>query len=176
MKIIKILFITFFLSYGFSFAQEDFHRNLSAHIGVGHIKSNSPYVTSLTLGLAYTTDLSFLPVPLKFKYQLHKKIEYFFPGEYYEQTYPYLQTLSVNAVILEQVSGNWFLDFDLGLVMIHDRVFDNSDTFSQGVDIDVSAGYHSVKWAYYMGLNYGLGVTQHSPTYANYFVSIRYGF
>ncbi len=171
----KKIFIALLFSFTTIFAQSDFHRNLAVKIGAGHIRSNSPYVTSLTLGLAYTTHFGFLPVPIKFKYQLHKKIEYFFPGEFYEQTYPYLQSLSIDAVIFEQVSGNWFINFDLGIVLIHDRVFDNSDTFSQGTDVDISVGYHSENWAYYTGLNYGLGVTQHNPTYADFFFAIKYG-
>ncbi len=158
------------------FAQQEPERHISAKIGLGTIKSNSPEITSLSLGLAYASTFGFLPVPLKFEYQLHKKIEYFFPGEYYEQTYPYLQTLSVSAVIFENISPHWFLDFDLGLVLIHDRVFDNADTFSQGVSVDISAGYHGDNWLYYVGIDYGLGVTQHNPTYTNYFFSLKYAF
>ncbi len=172
---IKLLFFTLILFTQIVFAQSDFDRNFSAKIGVGNIESNSPSVTSLTLGLAYTTDFSFLPVPLKIEYQLHKKIEYFFPGEYYEQTYPYLQSLAVSAVVREQISQDWILNFDLGLLLIHDRVFDNSDTFSQGVNVEISAGYHGERWAYYLGMNYGLGVTQHNPSFTNFFLMIKYG-
>ncbi len=171
----KITLFLFLTAAVFS-AQTVPEREFSAKIGIGHIKSNSPFVTSLSFGLSYKTDFSFLPVPLKFEYQLHKKIEYFFPGKYYEQTYPYLQTFSVNFVISQQLSGDWFIDFDLGLVTIHDRVFDNSDTFSHGVNADIAVGYRNGKWAYFGGLNYGLGVTQHAPTYSNYYLQLKYGF
>ncbi len=176
MKHLKKIILTVLLFTTIVYSQNGyFERGLSAKIGIGTIKSNSPVVSSLTLGIAYKSTFGILPLPIKFEYQLHKRIEYFLPGEYYDQVYPYLQTLSISAVIPQSLSEHWGLDFDLGYVLIHDRVFDNSDTFSNGFNFDMAIRYYINRWAYRIGLNYGLGVTQHNPSFMNYYLSIRYG-
>lgn len=169
MKLFRILFLVaivqFILFPGNIEAQfKSFH--MSTYFGYGVIKGNSPAQESLFGSLTLGTGHEILgDVELRVGYLYARKITYFLPEDRTNKYYPYIHSFSLKGFIKQTLTGDYFLEEGIGLILINDRTFSDVNVWDTGMGVNAMAGV-DLRDASGSGFKVGLGV-EFSITFTN---------
>lgn len=140
--------------------------NMSAYIGYGEIRGNSPAQESLFGSFSVGTGHEILgDVELRLGYLYARKITYFLPEDRTNKYYPYIHSFSLKGFIKQTMTGNYFLEEGIGLVLINDRTFSDVDVWDMGMGVNAMAGA-DLRNVSGTGFKLGLGL-EFSITFTN---------
>ena len=145
-------------------------QSAGVSLGGGLIKSNSPSVSS------YSTTL-FLESPILYN-SFSIRLSFLYAADYNQllpnstnKYNPFIKGVSLKGIATQNYSGSYYLDEGIGLLMINDRIFNNSDYIDYGFVMSIEAGFDlrndsPTGFRIGAGADYGFTFTN---TYANYF-------
>ena len=145
-------------------------QSVGATLGGGLISGNSPSVS------AYSTSL-FLESPLLFN-SFSIRLSFLYDADYNQilpnstNLYnPFIKGVSLKGLTTQNYSGSYYLDEGIGLLMINDRIFNNTDYIDYGFVMSIGAGFdlrndNPAGFRIGAGVDYGFTFTN---TYAKYF-------
>jgi hypothetical protein len=145
-------------------------QSAGVSLGGGLIKSNSPSVSS------YSTTL-FLESPILYN-SFSIRLSVLYAADYNQilpnstnKYNPFIKGISLKGLTTQNYSGSYYLDEGIGLLMINDRIFNNSDYFDYGFVMSIGAGFdlrNDLPNGFRIGAGADYGFT-FTNTYANYF-------
>lgn len=152
--------------------------SLSAVLGAGNIKSNSPSETTMDIKLQARGNLKSLPyMQFGVSYFYSRKLEFYLPENRTGRYYPYFQGVVVFA---ESFNNDEIMTFCYkgGVVFLNDKMFSDRDDWTVGVN----AGLGIVFYRSHDGLSLGaegdyiLAFNQNSPSYLSLGLVLGYNF
>jgi hypothetical protein len=145
-------------------------QSAGVSLGGGLIKSNSPSVSS------YSTTL-FLESPILYN-SFSIRLSVLYAADYNQilpnstnKYNPFIKGISLKGLTTQNYSGSYYLDEGIGLLMINDRIFNNSDYIDYGFVMSIGAGFdlrNDLPNGFRIGAGADYGFT-FTNTYANYF-------
>ena len=145
-------------------------QSAGVSLGGGLIRSNSPSVSS------YSTSL-FLESPILFN-SFSVRMSILYSADYNQilpnttnRYNPFIKVVSLKGLTTQNFSGSYYLDEGIGLLMINDRIFNNSDYIDYGFVMSIGTGFdlrNDLPNGFRIGAGVDYGFT-FTNTYANYF-------
>lgn len=147
-------------------------NGVGGYVGLGSIKGNSASVSSFTTSLFVDTKMFFTEdVTIRYSFFYARKLEALLPDASGTQYFPYHRGFSVKAVIEQLLSTYLFLEEGLGLLLLNDRTFSDTNEWGIGAAFHITIGldFRSYKNSgFKLGLGSDIGTTFNATT-PNYF-------
>jgi len=139
-------------------------------LGGGLISSNSPSVSSYSTSLFLESPILFNSFSIRLSLLYAADYNQILPNSTIKYN-PFIKGVSLKALTNQNFAGNYYLDEGIGLLMINDRIFNNSDFIDYGFVVSIGAGFDlrnnsPLGFRIGAGVDYGFTFTN---TYANYF-------
>lgn len=145
-------------------------QSAGVSLGAGIISSNSPNVSSYAASLFIESPIFFNTFSLRLSLLYDADYNQILPNS--TNVYnPFIKGVSVKGLTTQNISGNYYLDEGLGLLIINDRIFNTSNLIDYGFVISLGAGIdlrndNPKGFRIGAGSDFGFTVTN---TYAKYF-------
>ena len=139
-------------------------------LGGGIISSNSPNVSSFATSLFIESPVLFNSFSIRLSFLYDADYNQILPNS--TNIYnPFIKGISLKGLTTQNMTGNYYLDEGIGLLMINDRIFNTSDFIDYGFVISLGAGIDLRNdkpkgFRIGAGTDFGFTVTN---TYAKYF-------
>ncbi|MDF1611711.1 hypothetical protein [Stygiobacter electus] len=183
-NILKIIFfqlLLFFIINTNTFSQIKF-KSINAGLTIGSISSSSPSFT--TLGGKLSTDFNLWfsnDVSFRFGFEHSRMLEYFFPEDRINKTYPFVNILSLTSFINQNIYKKIFLEESVGLILLRDKTFSDRSYWEYGTTFSLASGLDFRDSENYgaklsLGINYGLTFNKTSVNYNLIAIQINYYF
>lgn len=175
-KILTALLLTFILSYD-SLAQVEF--SIGGYAGGGSIQGNSPSEGSFGTSVFIEANIPlFEEVFPRLSFIYAKDFSALIPDS--RQTYfPFVQGFSFKGVTSQYFDSKVFLEEAVGLLMLNDRTFIDTDSWEYGIVLSFVGGFDlrnfNLKgFKLGAGVEYGLTFTGTLPQYFNLYLQFQY--
>ena len=145
-------------------------QSAGASLGGGLISGDSPNVSSYSASLFLETPLLFNSFSVRLSILYAADYNQIIPNST-NQYNPYIKGVSLKGLTTQNFSGSYYLDEGIGLLMINDRIFSNTDYIDYGLVMSLGAGFdlrndNPTGFRIGAGVDYGFTFTN---TYAKYF-------
>ena len=108
-------------------------------LGGGIISSNSPNVSSFATSLFIESPVLFNSFSIRLSFLYDADYNQILPNS--TNIYnPFIKGISLKGLTTQNMTGNYYLDEGIGLLMINDRIFNTSDFIDYGFVISLGAG------------------------------------
>jgi hypothetical protein len=158
---IIILFLVFTKTWG---------QSAGVSLGGGIISSNSPNISSYSTSLFIESPILFNSFSIRLSFLYDADYNQILPNS--TNIYnPFIKGISLKGLTTQDISGNYYLDEGLGLLMLNDRIFNSTDFIDYGFVISLGAGIdlrHDKPRGFRIGAGTDFGFTV-TNTYAKYF-------
>ncbi|MBN2572014.1 MAG: hypothetical protein JXA68_07795 [Ignavibacteriales bacterium] len=129
----KSIIIIFVLSTISNIAQFNL-IGIGGNIGISQMVGNFPSQTGLSGTLLIDVEPDFLgEFYFRFNFTYIKKLEYFLPDEDENKYYPFEKTIAGRILMKQDVSGFFFVEEGLGVLVLNDRTFSDINEWNFGV-------------------------------------------
>lgn len=114
---------------------------IGAYAGLGSIKGNSSSVSCLTTSIFADTKL-FLSEEITFRFSFiyARKVEAILPTGSQSRYFPFQRGLSVKMILEQPLYQYFFIEEGIGLLVLNDRTFSDTDKWGVGVIFHIVAG------------------------------------
>ena len=139
-------------------------------LGGGFISSNSPSVSSYSTSLFFESPNLFNSFSIRLSILYAADYNQILPNSTNRYN-PFIKGISLKGITTQNFSGSYYLDEGIGLLMLNDRIFNNSDFIDYGFVMSIGAGF-DLRNDFTNGFRIGAGVDYgftFTNTYANYF-------
>ena len=161
-KILVIIIITVFA--------KTWGQSAGATIGGGLISSNSPNVSAYTSSIFIETPIIYNAISLRLSFLYAADYNQILPNS--TNVYnSFVKGVSLKGLTTQDFSGLYYLDEGIGLLILNDRIFNNTDYIDYGFVISIGAGFnlrHDNPHGLRIGGGTDFGFT-FTNTYAKYF-------
>lgn len=145
-------------------------QSVGATLGGGLISDNSPNVSSYTTSLFIESPLLYNTISLRLSFLYAADYNQILPNSTTIYN-PFIKGASLKALTSQDFSGNYYLDEGMGLLLLNDRIFSNTDYIDYGLVISIGAGidlrnYNPTGFRIGGGTDFGFTFNN---TYAKYF-------
>jgi hypothetical protein len=145
-------------------------QSIGASLGGGLISSNSPNVSTYSTSLFIESPILFNSVSIRLSFLYDADYNQILPNS--TNVYnPFLKGISLKGLTTQNMTGNYYLDEGIGLLLLNDRIFNTSDFIDYGFVISLEAGIdlrHDKPRGFRIGAGTDFGFTV-TNTYAKYF-------
>jgi len=168
----KLLFIIFIIASANVIHTQIKIDGVGGYIGLGSIKGNSASVSSFTSSLFVDTKMFISEhITFRFSFFYARKLEALLPEASSSRYFPYQKGFSIKAVIDQPLSEYLFLEEGLGLLLLNDRTFSDTNEWGVGAAFNITIG---LDFRGYKNTGFKLGVgsdigTTFNATTPNYF-------
>jgi len=145
-------------------------QSAGASLGGGLIKGNSPSVSSYSASLFLETPFLFNSFSIRLSFLYAADYNQLLPNST-NQYNPFIKGVSLKGLTTQNFSGSYYLDEGIGLLMINDRIFSNTDYIDYGFVMSIGAGFdlrNGIPAGFRIGAGVDYGFT-FTNTYASYF-------
>lgn len=175
---IKILALTLIINFG---TNSQTYKSIGGYLGGGFISSNSP-----DLG-AFSSSIFFETGPV-FTEGLSMRLSFIYTGDFEmiipdsRNVYsPFMKGFSLKGILYQPLSGIYFLEEGLGILVLNDRTFSDRNDWSFGAVFSLLAGIDlrdsdTIGFKLGAGTEYGLTFTNNSPKFFSLFLQGNYFF
>jgi len=145
-------------------------QSAGVSLGGGLISSNSPNVSSFSTTLFLESPILFNSFSIRLSFLYDADYNQILPNS--TNLYnPFIKGVSLKGLTTQNYSGSYYLDEGIGLLMINDRIFNNTDYIDYGFVMSIGAGFdlrndNPAGFRIGAGVDYGFTFTN---TYAKYF-------
>ncbi len=145
-------------------------------IGLGNIQGNIPSQTSFAGKVFIETNASFKPFnKIEFAFTYAQKLEKILPENNIISYYPFVKSFTIAGKSNQQLNNIFFIEEGLGLLLLNDRTFSDTDTWNYGFVLNVSGGTNlSNNTEIQIGLDYGLTLNNTNASYLLFLVTAKY--
>jgi len=145
-------------------------QSVGISLGGGLISSNSPNISSYATSLFIESPILFNSFSIRLSFLYDADYNQILPNS--TNLYnPFIKGMSLKGLTTQNMTGNYYLDEGIGLLMINDRIFNTSDFIDYGFVISLGAGFdlrHDKPRGFRIGAGTDFGFTV-TNTYAKYF-------
>lgn len=155
---------------------------VGGYIGLGSIKGNSASVSSFTSSLFVDTKMFFSEhITFRFSFFYARKLEALLPEASDSRYFPYQKGSSIKAVIDQPLSTYLFLEEGLGLLLLNDRTFSDTNEWGIGAAFHITIGldfrgYKNSGFKLGLGSDIGTTFNATTPTYFSVQLQTAYYF
>jgi hypothetical protein len=145
-------------------------QSAGVSLGGGLISSNSPSVSSYSTSIFLESTVLFNSFSIRLSILYAADYNQILPNSTIKYN-PFIKGVSLKGLTTQNYSGSYYLDEGIGLLMINDRIFNNSDFIDYGFVMSIGAGF-DLRNDFPTGFRIGAGVDYgftFTNTYANYF-------
>lgn len=145
-------------------------QSVGASLGAGAISSNSPNVSSFATSIFVESPLLFSTFSLRLSFLYDADYNQILPNSTNSYN-PFIKGISLKGLTTQKLSGDYYLDEGIGLLLINDRIFNNTDVIDYGFVISLGAGFdlrHDKTKGFRIGAGSDFGFTVNN-TFAQYF-------
>jgi hypothetical protein len=139
-------------------------------IGGGFIGSNSPNVSSYSSSIFLESPILYNTFSLRLSFLYDADFNQLLPNS--TNIYnPFIKGISLKGLTTQNISGNYYLDEGIGVLLVNDRIFNTSNFIDYGFVISLGAGFdlrHDKSTGLRIGAGTDFGFTI-TNTYAKYF-------
>lgn len=162
------------------FAQQE-NVNVGASLGLGSIKGNSPELTAYGVNLfvgftPFFTD--YIDFRLGFIYT--QKVEQLLPENRVGRYYPFVKAFYLKGVLEQPITSKLFIEETIGLLVLNDRTFSDTNTWNYGANFSLALGYdlrnRGVGFTIGPILDYGLTINNTNASYIMFSLQSQYYF
>ena len=130
-NIVIIIIIAFAKTWG---------QSAGATIGGGIISSNSPNVSAYTSSIFIETPVIYSSISLRLSFLYAADYNQILPNS--TNVYnPFLKGVSLKRLTTQDFSELYYLDEGIGLQILNDSIFNNTDYIDYGMVISIGAGF-----------------------------------
>ncbi len=178
---LKLIFV-FLIVVGFTANAQIKSFGIGGFGGIGSIKGNSPSQTSFTASPFIEVTPSFLEyVSFRAAFFYSRKLEYLLPENRQGRYYPFVRGFNLKAVVNQKMSGNIFIEYGMGPLVLNDRTFSDVNVWTVGISAGTAVGLMLVEniknsFSLSLGTEYGATFTQTSASYFSFHVQMNYSF
>lgn len=148
--------------------------NIGGFLGGGSIKGNSSSVASFTSSAFIETNTTlFLEVTPRLSFIYARDIDAVLPNTR-KPYYPYLFGVSLKGITSQPFDHNIFLEEGIGLLVINDRTFSDTNTWDHGVVLSLNGGWNINGFKIGAGIEYGITFTNTLAQYSSFHFYINY--
>lgn len=175
-KIILIAVLLFCLQSSV-FAQLRF--SAGGFIGGGFIKGNSPSIGSFNTSLFIETNtVLFEEVVPRLSFIFAKDFNAIIPNVK-KPYFPYVQGITFRGITSQYFQDHIFLEEGVGLLVLNDRTFSDTDSWGYGVVLSISGGwdlrgFELSGFKIGAGIEYGITFTNTLPQYSSVHLFVHY--
>ena len=145
-------------------------QSVGVSLGAGIISSNSPNVSTYATSLFIESPNLFNTFSLRLSFLYDADYNQILPNSTTIYN-PFIKGISLKGLTTQNFSGNYYLDEAIGLLLLNDRIFNNSDFIDYGFVISLGAGFdlrHDKSSGFRIGAGTDFGFTVNN-TFAKYF-------
>ncbi len=137
-KLLPVLFLTIFLSCNFAQVKVE---SIGGYLGLGSIQGNSTPVTTFTTSVFIDTKFFFSEyIAYRFSFFYSRKFEALIASNSRAKYFPFHRAFSIKGVIAQPLGEFIFLEEGIGLIMINDRTFSDTNVWAFGTAFHLLAG------------------------------------
>ena len=145
-------------------------QSAGATLGGGLISSNSPSVTSYSATFFLESPIIYNSFSMRLSFLYAADYNQILPNSTIQYN-PFIKGVSLKGITTQNFSGSYYLDEGIGLLIINDRIFSNTDFIDYGFVMSIGAGFdlrndNPTGFRIGAGVDYGFTFTN---TYAKYF-------
>ncbi len=178
----KQIFFLFFLFFLISSNVNAQVRNgIGASLGGGVLSGNSPNQTSFSASLFLESNLFFTKdVITRLSFLYSADIDQIFTAGR-KNYYPFLKGISLEGIVNQNQSNNFFTEEGIGLLLLNDRTFSDVDTWNYGIVFSVLGGvdfrtFNPTGVTLGLGAEYGMTFNNSLAKYFSIYLETRYIF
>lgn len=174
---VKVLPILILIFSSLTFSQVDF--TIGGSFGGGSFRGNSLSVGSFTTSLYVEANIPlFEEVYPRASFIFTKDLNTVLPNTR-KPYYPYLMGVSVKGVTYQFFENKIFLEEGVGLLVLNDRTFIDTNVWDYGIVLSLSAGYDlrnfNLKgFKLGLGAEYGITFFNTLPKYSSFHLFVHY--
>jgi hypothetical protein len=145
-------------------------QSAGVSLGGGLISGDSPNVSSYSASLFLETPILYNSFSIRLSFLYAADYNQILPNSTNKYN-PFIKGVSLKGLTSQDFSGSYYLDEGIGLLILNDRIFSNTDYIDYGIVISLGAGIdlrnnNPRGFRIGAGVDYGFTFTN---TYAKYF-------
>ena len=148
-------------------------------IGGGTIKGESPSIGAFTTSIFVETNtVLFLEVTPRLSFIYARDFSAIIPNTH-KPYYPFVQGVSIRGITTQYFENNIFLEEGLGILVLNDRTFSDTDTWDYGIVLALSGGwdlrgFNLNGFKLGVGIEYGITFNNTLAQYSSFHIYLNY--